>query len=168
MTARVERVGGPVLRVAGRAAILVMAGMVAGCASSGEDGRSTTVAGCYQFERTAESRELGLPWGVDLFDIALEGATPEEAPTRHEARTRLSPERVSDTPFDTWWRTAGDSVRIAYSRGGSTVLSLVHESRRLVGTGRAVGDAVALGQDFGPRDPVPVVAHAVVCPPVDR
>jgi hypothetical protein len=135
------------------------------CASSPEGGGTVgDLTGCYQFERTAEARELGLPWGFEL----LGGALSEwpNLPEGRRARTRVTAERTADHPFAFWRPVAGDSIQVGHPGGGGFALSLVRDGRVLRGTARAVGDAVRFGESFQPRDPRPVVAWKVVCPDV--
>ncbi len=47
--------------------------------------------------------------------------------------------------------------------GGGFALTFAREGQNLVGVGRAVGDAVAPGEDPSRRGPHPVRAYKVVC-----
>lgn len=148
----------------GGAALAVIAGILGGACASGPGGGETVaeLPGCYQFQRTAEARELGLPWGFDLLEGDLSGWP--NLPDGRTARTRVTADSTADHPFAFWRPLAGDSIRVGHPGGGGFSLSLVRDGLALRGTARPVGDAVRLGESFGLRDPRPVVAWKVVCP----
>lgn len=148
-----------------RAGALFAAALVgAACASAGARDGVDELVGCYQFEVSADSRALGLPWGFELSDEPLEGWSA--LPDAREAVTRLTATRVADHPFGFWEPVpeGGDSIRVGHPGGGGFLLVLAPEGQDLLGRGRAVGDAVAPGQAAGERPERAVVARRVLCP----
>lgn len=129
-----------------------------------QDGVVAELPACFQFERNAGARALGLPWGFVLEDEALGSGWPlvADRPGVRRARTATSPTERADQPFG-YWAPAGDSVEIGYPGGGGVVLTLSPQGQDLIGQGVAVGDAVPLGGAMGPRPPHPVVARRVLC-----
>jgi hypothetical protein len=137
---------------------------LAACAS-GASSQASELAGCYQLERNAGARALGLPWGFVLEDEELGAGWPlvSERAGVQRARTATSPTGRADVPFGYWASAAGDSVEIGYPGGGGVVLTLASTGQDLIGQGVAVGDAVPLGGAMGPRAPVAVTARRVLC-----
>ena len=140
--------------------------LAAACAGAQQSGAESGVAGCYQFERNAEARELGLPWGIELRADALAPGSPvlDRAPDARIAETATSPSARQDHPFGYWARVAGDSIEIGYpGPGGALVLRLAPSGQDLIGAGRAVGDVRRPGDPAGPRPPLGVAARRVLC-----
>ncbi|MSR37134.1 MAG: hypothetical protein EXR95_10935 [Gemmatimonadetes bacterium] len=121
--------------------------------------------GCYQFERNAWARTLGLPWGLVLEDAGLGTGWPLLADRTdvRRAATATSPTQRADHPLGYWAPAAGDSIEVGHPGGGGLVLTLARSGRDLIGRGVAAGDAVPLGGASGPRAPVTVVARRVLC-----
>lgn len=141
-----------------------LTGLLAACATTGgaQTEADGAVAGCYQFEWTAETAALGLPWGFELLTRPLEGWA--NVPDGREARTRATEERVQDHPFAFWRPLAGGLVQVGHPGGGGVALTLRREGQDLVGTARTTGDAVSPGEEPGPGPERPVVARRVLCP----
>ena len=133
-----------------------------GCAALTER-PGASVAGCYQFRYDEAAKTLGLPWGVVLLDEPIEpgwmvGMRFENVMT---AETATSATGREDHPFGYWRTTAGDSIEIGHPSGfGGFTLVMAPAGQDLVGTGRAVGDAVAPGQT---RPELRVTALRVLC-----
>lgn len=139
-------------------------GVAATCAPRTAEEASDATA-CFQFERDAGARALGLPWGAVLEDVPLGEGWPlvsDRAGVRR-ALTATSPTGRADHPFGYWAPAAGDSVELGHPGGGGLVLTLGRSGQDLIGHGTAVGDAVPLGGRVGPRPPVPVIARRVLC-----
>jgi hypothetical protein len=154
--------------VTGRGLLAATAALLAGgCASAQQQAADVAaVVGCYQFERNAGARELGLPWGVELHETALPpGALVlGRAPDARVAETATSPTARQDHPFGYWASALGDSLEIGYpGPGGGFVLRLTRTGQDLVGLGRAVGDALRPGDPAGPRPALGVTARRVLC-----
>lgn len=123
------------------------------------------LVGCYQFERDAGARALGLPWGVELQEAGLGPGWPllsDRAGVRRAA-TATSATAREDHPFAYWAPATGDSIEVGHPGGGGIVLTLAAIGADLIGGGVPAGDAVPLGGSMKPRTPVPVVAHRVLC-----
>lgn len=146
-------------------ALAALLGPLAGCATAGgaQAAPADAVVGCYQFQWTDDAAALGLPWGFELLAAPLEGWG--NLPDGREARTRTTEHVVRDHPFAYWRPVAADTIRVGHPGGGGFSLTLHPDGPDLVGTARSVGDAVAPGQDPGPRAARPVVAWRVLCPP---
>lgn len=147
------------------ATALASAGLLAaGCASTQEAPSEPALAGCYQFVWTDATSDLGLPWGFELLASELTGWG--DVPGARDARTRVTATETSGQPF-AFWREVGDSVSVGHPGGGgfALMLSSVEGGRALIGTARPVGDAVAFGEEFGPREAREVTARRVACPP---
>jgi hypothetical protein len=138
-----------------------------GCASAQQPQADEAAAvGCYQFERNAAARELGLPWGVELRAAALPPGSLvlDRSPDARLAETATSPTARADHPFGYWTRSPGDSLEIGYAGpGGALVLRLARRGQDLIGVGRAVGDAVRANDPAGPRPALGVTARRVLC-----
>ncbi len=127
---------------------------------------AASVAGCYQFERDAGAKTLGLPWGVVLEDAALGPGWPlvNDRPGVRRAVTALSAKDRADAPFGYWAAAPGDSIEVGYPGGGATVLFLAPSGKDLVGRGYAAGDVVRPGRPMGAERPSSaVVARRVLC-----
>jgi hypothetical protein len=136
-----------------------------GCASA-QQADEAAAAGCYQFERDAAARALGLPWGIELHEAALPPGSPvlDRSPDARVAETATSPTARQDHPFGYWVRVAGDSLEIGYpGPGGAFVLRMARHGQDLIGLGRAVGDVVRPGDPAGPRPALGVTARRVLC-----
>jgi hypothetical protein len=152
------------LRSALRAALCVAMTAALGACASGASSQPSALAGCYQFERNAGARALGLPWGFVLEDAPLGAGWPlvGDRPGVQRALTATSPTGRADAPFG-YWAPAGDSIEIGHPGGGGFVLTLAAAGQDLTGQGVAVGDAVPPGGAMGPRPPAAVVARRVLC-----
>jgi hypothetical protein len=141
--------------------------LAVGCASAQQSGADVAaVVGCYQFERDAGARALGLPWGVELHDAALPPGSQVlgRSSGARVAETATSATARQDHPFGYWASVAGDSLEIGYpGPGGGFVLRLARRGQDLVGLGRAVGDAVRPGDPPGSRPALGVTARRVLC-----
>lgn len=145
----------PLPAFAGAATLAVVVALLGACASAGERLSAQQLAGCYYFERNDVARELNLPWGVRLTEDSLQGWPAMAA--RHALRAAtLSTEGDQDHPFGYWLTIDSDSVEIGYPAGGSLVVRVAPDGQRMVGTVRALGDAV----------PPPGVARAATAQPV--
>jgi hypothetical protein len=122
------------------------------------------LVGCYYFERDVVADTLRLPWGIRLLPDTLEGwPAIQQLPDVRRAVTLVGPEETASYPFGYWRPLAEDSVEIGYPAGGGLVLSLAADTIHLIGTVRAVGDAVALGETLTrTRDPVSLMRAS--CP----
>ena len=151
-------------RSARAAALNVAMTAAMGACASGASSQPSELAGCYQFERNAGARTLGLPWGFVLEDGELGPGWPLVADRVgvQRALTATSPTGRADFPFG-YWAPAGDSIEIGHPGGGGFVLTLAPQGQDLIGQGVAVGDAVPLGGAMGPRPPAAVIARRVLC-----
>jgi hypothetical protein len=142
-----------------------LASIAAACPPAGTTTAAAAPAGCYQFERDAGARALGLPWGFVLEDEPLGAGWPlvSDRPGVRRARTATSPTARADQPFGYWAPLTGDSIEIGHPGGGGVVLTLGRAGQDLVGRGVAAGDALPPGAAAGPRTPVGVVARRVLC-----
>lgn len=150
-------------RVAVAAAVAL--GLGAGCPQQERARAAGALVGCYQFERNAGARALGLPWGVELQESGLGPGWPllSDRAGARRAATATSATAREDHPFAYWAPAAADSIEIGHPGGGGIVLTLAVIGADLIGAGAAAGDAVPLGGSLQPRAPVPVVARRVLC-----
>jgi hypothetical protein len=146
-------------------AVLALLPLLAACASANAiPEEEPGLAGCFQFEQPAGERELGLPWGVELLDEALEGWPA--FPDAFRARSWLTQEQSADHPFGYWIRLEGEYIRTGHPGGGGfdLVLAVPEGGTDLLGHGQAVGDALRPGDDGELPIPARVIARRVDCP----
>jgi hypothetical protein len=139
--------------------------LFAACASAPEPAPEAA-PGCYQFERDAGTRLLGLPWGFRLEADLLSPDWPvaQRSPDARVAFTMYAAAGWREGPFGYWLRSAGDTIEIGYPGfGAGWVLRLAESGQDLIGLGRPVGDAVPPGRTFGPDPWALVTARRVLC-----
>ena len=125
--------------------VALVALLLAGACASTSEEPAGMLPGCYYFAQDSVFRELRLPWGVRLEDVALEGWPGMEQRGAKRATPLTGTEEV-DHPFGYWIATAPDSVEIGYPAGGGLVLDLIiRPDRGLEGLARPVGDVVRPG-----------------------
>lgn len=144
---------GPAIPLALAVVLLPLSAALTACATSGQ-GAAPDLTGCHYFEQDAQTRALGLPWGIRLTDEPIDGWPLLEGRDARAAWT-LTPEAERDHPFGYWLRTAEDSLEVGHPGGGGIVLELTVDGQTLRGTARSAGDVIVLdGPDPSGRRPV--------------
>ena len=150
--------------------IVGFSAIFASCASRSEPIQVEALLGCWYFEQAESTRQLWLPWGVELTPDSLEGWPAMQTLEGVRRAATLTSSGPRDFPIGYWRASAaGDSLDLGHPGGGGLAVELVVPAGSetppvLSGTVRPVGDVLQSGEPDGMPEPAPVRLTSAGCP----